>query len=285
MRITSWGTYSYTFRWRGFYNEGGPYGLYLMSVFLVGFALFALRWERRRFLQAALVMLSIAFLGSQSKAAYVALVAVFVVNILLLQSGTRRLITLGVLAGSLLVISHVADLQGALRLYRRGVNTYERLSRRHARDINYVQGRVAGAFIVPRMIAQHPILGVGWGNYGLVRNAPEYRGSSAWAAIADEPSLGLFGQAAELGLPLSALLLLCLFLPYIYLRRLHAPSFVLNLALLQPTVHLFGAQLNVTYPWVVTALALGLGFNMRRQALVSAGVQRLSSVSVGVGAN
>ena len=264
--IASWGTYSYTFRWRGFFNEGGPYGLYLMSVFLVALALLALRWENRRWTQAALGMLSIAFLGSQSKAAFVALILVFAANLLLLQSGTRRLITLGTFAIALLVISQVADLQGAFRLYREGAAAYERLSRRHARDINFVQGRVAGAFIVPRMIAQRPVTGVGWGNYGLVRNAPEYRGASAWADIADEPSLGLFGQAAELGLPLSALLLLCLFAPYFYLRRMRAPSFVLNLALLQPTVHLFGAQLNVTYPWVVTAFALGLGFGFREKA-------------------
>ncbi len=262
--LGSWGTYSYVYRWRGFYNEGGPYGLYLMSVFLVAFALLALGWEHRTRTRAALVLLAVAFLGSQSKAAFVAIVALFLVNALLLQSGTRRLVTLAALAGSLLVINQFVDLQTALRLYRQGAGAYERLSRRHTGDINFVQGRVAGTFIVPRMIAQHPILGVGWGNYGLVRNAPEYRGAAAWADFADEPSLGLFGQAAELGLPLSALLLLCLFLPYLSLRRMRAPGFVLNLALLQPTVHLFGAQLNLTYPWVVTAFALGAGYALRR---------------------
>ena len=283
--LASWGTYSYNYRWRGFYNEGGPWGLYLMSVFLVALALLALHWEHRRRTQAALVMLAISFLGSQSKAAFVALLAVFVVNILLLQSGTRRLVTLGVLAVLFLVITQVADLQGTLRLYRQGATAYERLSRRHIGDINFVQGRVAGAFIVPRMIAQHPITGVGWGNYGLVRNAPEYRGASAWAELADEPSLGLIGQAAELGLPLSALLLFCLLLPYFYLRHARAPSFVLNMALLQPTVHLFGAQLNVTYPWVVTAFALGLGFGLKRQPEMTGEPARLSSVSADIGAN
>jgi len=28
-------------------------------------------------------------------------------------------------------------------------------------------------------------------------------------------------------------------------------------------VHLFGAQLNVTYPWIVTAFALGLGYSYK----------------------
>ena len=45
---------------------------------------------------------------------------------------------------------------------------------------------------------------------------------------------------------------------------MRAPSYVLNLALLQPMVHLFGAQLNLTYPWVVTAMALGIGYGLER---------------------
>lgn len=272
------GTYS-GYRWRGFFNEGGPFGLYLISLFLVALALRALRWERRWVLWTAMPLFAVALIGSRSKAAAVALFLLLAVNASLLQSGRRRLITVVLFLGTVGSLSAVVDLGRALHLYRMGAETYERLSRLHSHDANIVQGRVAGLFIAPRMIAQHPILGVGWGNYGLVRNAPEYRGISAWSDVPDEPALGVIGQASEFGVPLTVLLLVCLFFPVVYLRRLRAPGYVLNLALLQPFVHLFGAQLNVTYPWVVTAMALALG--MAAQHRRSESVQ-LRPASLGV---
>lgn len=262
--LGTFGTYSHL-RWRGFFNEGGPFGLYLISLLLVAMAMRALRWERRSVLWFAIVLFTISLLGSRSKAAAVALFLLLAVNVLLLQSGKRRLITLVVFLVAVGGLGASVDLGKALQLYRVGAETYERLSRLHAKDTNVVQGRVAGLFIVPRMIEQHPLVGVGWGNYGLVRNAPEYRGASAWAEFADEPALGVLGQASEFGLPLTLLLLVCLFFPPAYLRSIHAPGYVLNLALLQPFVHLFGAQLNMTYPWVVTAMALGLGLAAERR--------------------
>ena len=265
LKIIDLGVYGYDLRWRGFFNEGGPYGLYLVSVLLVAMALRALGWERRRRLWLSLFFVCVALVGSRSKAAAIAFFLLLAVNALLLQSGRRRVVTAVVFVVVVGGLSAAIDLQAALRLYQVSGEAYERLSRRHVGDVNFVEGRIAGMFIVPRMITEHPLLGVGWGNYGVVRNAPEYRGASAWADLADDPGLGVFGQAAEFGIPLTLLLLVCLFYPVVYLRRLRAPSYVLNLALLQPFVHLFGAQLNLTYPWVTTAMALGLGIAAQRQ--------------------
>ncbi|MES2391442.1 MAG: hypothetical protein V4555_07365, partial [Acidobacteriota bacterium] len=60
---------------------------------------------------------------------------------------------------------------------------------------------------------------------------------------------------------------LCFLVPYLYARRVHAPLYIRNLALLQPLVHLFGAQLNLTYPWVTTAFALALTYLYAHGAL------------------
>jgi hypothetical protein len=68
-------------------------------------------------------------------------------------------------------------------------------------------------------------------------------------------------MTGELGIPLILYLASCLLLPFIYLRRIKSPLYLTNLALLQPLVHLFGGQLNLTYPWIVTAFALGLGYS------------------------
>ena len=247
-------------RMRGFYNEGGPYGLYVLSVVFVGLSLHQLRWERKKILFAGFALLAIAFVGSQSKAAVAALLVIGILNLMLLRSFAQRLAVVGVIVVALVAVSQVIDITRSLRVYREVSLAYERGSYQHKKDPNFVLGRVAGAFIVPRMIAEHPLTGVGWGNYGLVRNAPEYRGASAWVDLNDEPALGIAGLAAELGLPATALLLFCLIYPAILLRRRGAPSHLVNLALIQPVVHLCGAQLNLTYPWIVTAFALGVAF-------------------------
>lgn len=257
------GTYGDSHRMRGFYNEGGPYGLYLISVFLVGFALYKQGWVKRSGVRIGFVIMSIAFLGSQSKAAICAVLVVLLINGLLAQSFAKRTALIASIFLFLTAVYQVVDVGAALRLYQRGSQAYEWLSHRHAKDPNFIYGRIAGAFIVPKMVEQHPLVGVGWGNYGLLRNAPEYRGAAVFAEIDDDPALGLAGMSAELGLPLDFYLGICLILPFIYLRKWKAPSYLANLALLQPLVHLFGAQLNVTYPWIVTAFALGLGYSYK----------------------
>lgn len=256
------GTYGDDHRMRGFYNEGGPYGLYLISVFLVGLAMYKYGWAKKRALQFAFVVLALVFLGSKSKAAFCAALFVLLMNGVLAKSFRRRVVVAVSVVVVLVAVSQVINLGKALAAYKRVSQAYERLSHRHLKDGNFVYGRVAGAFIVPRIIHEHPLVGVGWGNYGLVRNAPEYRGAAAFAhQIYDEPALGLVGMTADLGIPLVLCLAGCLFLPFIYLRRIKAPGYLANLALLQPVVHLFGAQLNLTYPWIVTAFALGLGYS------------------------
>ena len=260
------GAYGEGHRMRGFYNEGGPYGLYLISVFLIGLALYKQKWMKKSALQFSFVVLSIAFLGSGSKAAFCAVLFVLLVNGLLVKSFKRRLI-LGVSVAVFLVMAlQVVDLGRAVATYQRASQAYEWLSHRHRNDPSFVYGRVAGAFIVPRMVSEHPLVGIGWGNYGSLRNAPEYRGAAAFAQMGDEPGLGIAGMTADLGIPLVLYLAVCLLVPFIYLRRIGAPSYLANLALLQPIVHLFGAQLNLTYPWIVTAFALGLGYSSANAA-------------------
>lgn len=250
-------------RFRGFYNEGGPYGLYALSVVLLGIALYRTAWEHRPRLLVALPLLVVALILSASKAAIIATAVLLLLNGLFASSFTRRIavvLALGVVfLASFQSVNFGLTLQGFLH----AADTYERGSTLHPNDGNYVIGRVAGLFIVPRMVAAHPISGVGWGNYGLLRNLPEYRGASAFAFENDQPALGLLGDAAEFGIPLDVFLALLLFLPFFLLRRLRRPVYLTNLALLQPLVHLCGAQLNLTYPWIVTSFVLGLAYSAK----------------------
>jgi hypothetical protein len=258
------GAYSDVHRLRGFYNEGGPYGLYVLSVLMVGYALDRMGWLPRRKVRLALGLMCLVFVMCYSKAGMMAVLSVLALNGLLASSVRRRvaILCLGVIV--LAGFGQIVNLPAALQRYQETAAQYEALSHYHREDPNFVYGRVAGAYIVPRMIHQHPLAGVGWGNYGLVRNAPEYRGAAVFTQDADDPGLGMFGLAAELGLPLTAFLLSLMLVPFIFLRRLRAPTWMANLALLQPIVHLYGAQLNLTYPWIMSAFALGLGLSFAR---------------------
>ncbi len=255
-----YGVYLVTDRFRGFYNEGGPWGLYLMTVIFVGLALYQLQWETVLRLRTGLALLPVAFYKSYSKAAFSAVLVLLLINGLFTRGLGKRIVLLGAMAILALVGMRNLNLNEVVSLVDTDAANYERASHLHIGDGNIIYGRVAGRFIVPRMIAAHPYTGIGWGNYGVLRNDPDYRGASVWSDVADNPGLGILGYAAEFGLPLLASLLLLLILPYLLLRRLRAPVWLTNLALMSPLAHMFGAQLNVTYPWIVTAFALALGY-------------------------
>ena len=282
--IISLGAYGDAHRLRGFYNEGGPYGLYVLSLFFVGVALEKQGLESKLKIRSSFLLLAAVFVMAFSKAAICAGVALFFLNALFGLSLRKRLLMFGAGLLTLLAVAQTPFVGDAIKTFQKAGASYERVSHFKADDGNYVYGRVAGFFIVPRMIAEHPLTGVGLGNYGVLRNAPEYRGTAVWVDEADDPGLGMAGYAAELGLPLFAFTYLCLFLPAIYLQRLHAPSYLINLALVQPVVHSFGAQLNLTYPWIVTMFALGLGFseakssNTESPALLAMDAQSSGSV-------
>jgi hypothetical protein len=255
------GTYLETHRFRGFYNEGGPYGVYVVSVLLVGFALWQRRWETRKALSVSLAVMVVAMVLSYSKAALLMLFVLVVIDGLLAGRAVHRAFFIIVFAVVAAVAIVTVDLPSRITAYGRTADRYERLSRLHYLDGNFVRGRVAGAFIVPRMIAAHPYTGIGWGNYGGLRNRPEFRGASVWSPYADDPGLGLIGAAADFGLPLLAYLLVSLAVPFVMIRRRGASLYLSNLALLQPLAHIFGAQLNTTFTWVVTAFALGMAYS------------------------
>jgi hypothetical protein len=248
-------------RLRGFYNEGGPYGIYLVSVFVAGLALMAMGWEPKIRVVACFGFLAAALAGSQSKASVAVVLMLCGAYFLMASSLRRQLVTATVAVVAVAIAGQTIDLGRSFRIYQQAGAAYERASLIHRGDTNFVEGRIAGAFIVPKMIAAHPLTGIGWGNYGILRNAPEYRGASAWSDYADDPGLGMLGTTADFGIPLQLFLLACLLLPFFYARSVSAPNFVKIMALVQPVAHLAGAQLNLTYPWVVSACAMGLAYS------------------------
>ncbi len=259
------GTYGNLHRIRGFNNEAGSYGTYQISVCLLAVCMYQRNWLSRRQFYWGMGLFIVTLLGSQSKAAFIAAPLLAIVGLIIGLRGWKRLVLLTSVGLVAAVISIAADLAAKIDVYRVASASYQRLSLTKAQDGNYVMGRVSGAVLAPRMIAAHPLLGLGWGNYPLVRDDPDYRQGTAFALYAtDSPSLGPIDYIVELGFPLWFYLTWISLRPAILLRRHGVSIWMVSLALMQPLSNWFGAHLNITYPWVVVGLALGMGF--RREA-------------------
>jgi hypothetical protein len=249
------GAYSvdYAVRARGFFNEGGPFGIFVVSVFAIG--LLRRHMTGRRLGLANILVLSLAFLFSESKAAFFVAVLLILYSILSAAS-FRKKITYLVL--STVILCGAAAWQNLPAVLVGYYGSYQRIEDNAAvlgRDPNLVLGRIAALYIVPRMIAAHPMTGIGIGNYSLMRNDPQYLGSLPTITDAEDlPGLGIPGIAAEMGIPATIWLLILLFKPYWVCRK--KASIIGVAAIFQPIAHFFGVQLTFFYPWFVSACAL-----------------------------
>ena len=246
--------YGFDDRVRGFFNEGGPYGMFLVSAGvseLLRARLFPPRYRVRT--PVLLALFAAAMLLSGSKAGLLAIALLALLGAV--ASGTRRRVWL--LLAAIVVLAATAVFFGEkLVTYGLLYQNLEEAAAYHPDDPNYVMGRVTGSLIVPRMILAHPAAGIGLGNYSLMRNDPEYLQGLPPTDEWDLPGLGLVGVAAEIGVPL-ALLLFLLFLRPLYgaLRR-RAPLALTLTAAFQPVALLLGVNLNFFYPWLLAAFAL-----------------------------
>ncbi len=263
------GTYYGDHRMRGFYNEGGPFGVYLVTLLLLTVLLRRRRWIKRSEFIFGMALFLVCLVMSQSKSALALLPLLGLINgFLVLKRRGRRLLVAGTVL-LLLLAAVFIDFQRIFQTYEEAVTSYEQLSKFRSEDGNVVLGRVAGAVLAPRIIAEHPLAGVGWGNYALVRNDPQYRRGTPFSWIYDAPGLGPIDYIVDLGIPLWLYLMWIEFKPFRLLRQRKSEILILNLALMQPLSNIFGAHLNLTYPWVVVGFALGLGFQAERREMLA----------------
>jgi len=261
LAATQLGTYGDHHRFRGFDNEGGGFGVYILSVIVLAFVMRRRHWLSKGQFRIGISVLAIGFLGSQSKSAYFALAALGVIGLAWFLEGWRRWAVFAGLVAMLILMGSIIGIQDQVEQYRRGAEQYQALSNLRAHDGNFVMGRVAGAVLAPRMIAARPLLGIGWGNYPLVRDDSVYRQGTAFSiASVDAPSLGVIDYIVELGFPLWLYLVWIELKPVYMLRRHGADAWLIALALIQPVSNWAGAHLNLMHPWVVVAFALGLGY-------------------------
>ncbi len=244
-------------RVRGLFNEGGPYGIFLVSaVLLVLLRIHVVRPVYPFVHKAAVVILLVALLLSGSKVGLLAAMSLCVIAALL-SGGKRQMLALaGVLA--LLLTVFVIRFQGSLSGYLYAYLNFDEAYYYRPDDPSLIMGRIAATLIVPRMISAHPLLGIGVGNYSLMRNDPDYLQGLPPVDEWDLAGMGLLGSAAEFGIPLTLLLLALLIQPLVHARRRKAPLIVTLAAGFQPIAFLLGVNLNFFYPWLVAAFVLSL---------------------------
>ena len=253
-------------RMRGFNNEGGSYGTYVMTLIFLAMAMRSEGWISRRVAIASQVLFCINLLGSQSKAALFE-VFVFIILAPVLRLRGTRLIVSTVLAVLLVTTAWFAvDVNGKLLQYTRAIDDYRRVSVLRPKDYNYVVGRVAGLFLAPTMIRAHPLIGIGLGNYPIVRDDPQYRrGTPVIEPPLDSPSLGPVDYIVDLGFPLFFYFTWVELAPAVALVRRREKAGLVCLMLMQPVANWFGAHLNLTYPWVGAAIALGIAYGRQQR--------------------
>jgi hypothetical protein len=240
-----------TVRLRGFFAEGGPFGVFLIGAMLLHyFRRYIIKSISKNSFRLGMALLLVALIGSQSKAAILLSMSFLAYYFYLKKRIGPVLLGLIVIFPALFASDLIDGLQGYYANYDRFAQAaYERPD-----DANLVMGRIMGSILLPRMVAEHPLLGIGIGNYSLIRNDPSILRGLPTVSGWDLHGLGLLGYCAELGIPLTIFVLWIVAYP---IRMTVKNGVWIRMAAAYPlAAALFGVQLNFAYIWIYAGIAL-----------------------------
>ncbi|OXG03453.1 hypothetical protein B0A64_17650 [Flavobacterium araucananum] len=143
-------------------------------------------------------------------------------------------------------------------MYVTELNRVKQSVKERPEDINLILGRVSGVYIVPNMIEENPIFGIGLGNYPLLRNNAEYRTffPKPPKEVIDIDAHGFGGIIdiiVEMGLLGFFFFMFIVYGVYYEIRSINK-GIVLVLGFL--LIYCFGVQIYFLYPWVLLAVIL-----------------------------
>ena len=230
-------------RLSGFFNEGGPFGL-MISLFIVLSYVF-----KRSFMEFAVLVLCL--LLSFSKAGLLLLMLTILFCMYRRFQGSKRF---KVVMSLLLVMALMMVGYGAYLLaYQYSASWMDAdaalfYATENPDDYNFTAGRVSGMYIGTEMVKKNFLIGIGLGNYPILRNMTEYRGFFPPIPVYDSMSLGgvadLLVQQGILGV-----ILFAWFLKFCYTRSERGVFILLFVAVL-----MCGVQMTFVYPWILIAL-------------------------------
>lgn len=236
-------TYDDKYRVRGLFVEGGPFGLLCAIMTVLGI----IQKRPRKETAFMIVMVLIA----QSKAGIVALSAYFFIHFLIkiyLNDNYRKYFHISVLVAS---IGFVFAFVNISKMYIDEINDVSSLElyvNNNPEDYSATAGRIPATFIVPQMFFEHPLIGIGIGNYSLLRNLPEYRSFFPPIDVDDATGYGgvvdILNQCGLVGIA---------FFLYFIIKQVRYSEKVLYIILFILPM-LCGVQYTFMYPWFFLAL-------------------------------
>ncbi|PIF32101.1 O-antigen ligase-like membrane protein [Flavobacterium sp. 9] len=241
-----------TNRLRGLYNEGGPFGLMLSFIFILTFFQ---QNTRYRFFKQLFLFIIIAFFARSKAGILFVVIWIALFNFEILKNKLRAFIfpiILVFLVGFYFLFMNVSS------MYVTELNRVKQSVKERPTDINLILGRVSGVYIVPNMIEENPIFGIGLGNYPLLRNNAEYR---SFFPKPPKESIdidahgfgGIIDIIVEMGILGFFFFMFIVYGVYYEIKNFNK-GIVLLLGFI--LIYCFGVQIYFLYPWVLMAIIL-----------------------------
>lgn len=239
-------------RLRGFYNEGGPFGLMLSFIFILTF--FQQKNSTRLFKQLFLFFI-IAFCARSKAGILFIIVWIAFYNLDRVKNKLRVLILPLIFIFS---IGFYFLFVNVSSMYITELNRVKQSVKERPKDPNLILGRVSGIYIVPKMVYENPIFGIGLGNYPLLRNNVEYR---SFFPKPPKESIdidahgfgGIVDIIVEMGISGFLFFMFILYGLNKEIRKRNKGTVLVFGFLL---IYCFGVQIIFLYPWVLLAIIL-----------------------------
>lgn len=245
--IVYWGD-----RLRGGFAEGGPYGLMLSFTFVLSF----FYKSKYHYITRVFILFVIFFLAKSKAGIVLILVWYFIMYYKRIYKKLRELNIIVIIAFGIffsLIFVKLAD------NYIDDIANVKREMKERPRDINLVMGRIAGLFIFPEMIVDYPLLGIGLGNYPIMRNNPEYLDFIPTSPIGKTDAHG-FGGLIQLlvdgGLITFLFFSVIIYRFYVKIKKLKNRNE--NFLLIFLFFFIFGVQIYFLYPWILLGFLVSL---------------------------
>jgi hypothetical protein len=244
------------YRLRGFYVEGGPFGLFCAFLFTVCIAFY----KKLQLNIWYLIICGVLVFLASSRAGEIMIMLTFFVFVgikiryvfdnIFAKVGLFLVVAIGAIYMSRIILdTYVADMGDVEE--RVGLFSPGEL------DPNFMLGRISASVIVPNMLKTQWVQGIGWGNYPLLRNNPQYRTFMPEIPVSMWDATG-FGGMLDMMIEAGAILFLIYLFLYFRVARLINKHFeqpgYLILAFVGPL--LLGVAIYFCYTWFLLGIVL-----------------------------
>lgn len=244
------------YRLKGFFVEGGPFGLFYAFLFTICIAFYKKLKLTPWYVLVSLLLIILA----QSKAGYM-LILLNVVIYLISRVNIYFKSTLAKVVLSIFIVCFLSfSTLAVFKVYIDSLTDIEQRASVFAPgeiDPNFMMGRISATVIVPNMLKSNFITGIGWGNYPLTRNNPAYRDFMPEIPVSMWDGTG-FGGIADMLIEAGIVFFIVYIILYVRIAKLVKQNLpqanYLILGLTGPL--LLGVSIYFFYTWFLLGILL-----------------------------